>query len=103
VGLTRTSGVGGLEFADWFGLAEPRPRIDRRTPGRHPDDAGPIVHVVDRPVRGVAPCDVLAAWRAAERELAAMPVDSPEWTDLRARVAELRASYHQLYNESLHR
>ena len=103
--LTSTSGIGVVDFGDWFGHLQPRPRVDRLRlpPPAELNVAGSIVDVVDQPGRGVAVFEVLAAWRAAERELAAFPVGGPEWTETRARVVELRASYHQLFNEHLHR
>lgn len=103
--LTSASGTGVLDIGDWFGLIHPRPQDDRprRLPSPDSGVAGSIVDVVDQPGRGVAVCDVLAAWRAAERELAALPDDSPDWADARIRVLELRATYHQLFNEHLHR
>ena len=42
---------------------------------------------------------VLMAWRAAERELAGILEDSPEWPRIQANVANFRASYHLLFNE----
>ncbi len=41
--------------------------------------------------------DVLAEWRAAERRLQAVPEKSPEWRATRARIAELRDRYQQLF------
>ena len=103
--LTTSSEIGGVEFGDWFGLIRPRPPEDRVRLSQAPDQvvAGSVVDVVDRPVRGVPVFDVLAAWRAAERELAAIPAGSLDWAHARASVLELRASYHQLFNEHLHR
>ena len=45
--------------------------------------------------------DVLAAWRATERELAGMSGDSPEQELLEANVAMLRAMYQRLYVERM--
>jgi hypothetical protein len=111
--LTKSGGIGGegawatigIDFADMFGLVRPRPREGRVGPLHPPalEIAGSVVDIADQPSRGTAVCDVLAAWRAAERELAALSVDSPEWSEVRGKVLELRASYHQLFSEHLHR
>jgi hypothetical protein len=45
--------------------------------------------------------DVLAAWRAAERELAVLAQDSPEWAQLNARLISLRVAYHRLFGEAV--
>jgi PAS domain S-box-containing protein len=41
---------------------------------------------------------VLREWRAAERVLAELTPDSPEWTRTQGEVEMLRGRYHQLFN-----
>ena len=62
--------------------------------------ARPDQGAIDRPPPSVGIREVLTAWRVAERELGAIPECSPEWPDVHARLVTLRASYHQLFNES---
>jgi hypothetical protein len=68
-----------------------------------------LPHRLDAPVAGVgaAPAmgltEVLAAWRATERELSGMSGDSPEQELLEANVAMLRAIYQRLYLERMPR
>jgi hypothetical protein len=57
----------------------------------------PVARSVTAPSMGLP--DVLAAWRATERELATMSGDSPEQELLEANVAMLRAMYQRLYAE----
>lgn len=40
---------------------------------------------------------LLAAWRAAERTLAACPLGDPAWTAVNATSAELRVTYQRLF------
>jgi PAS domain S-box-containing protein len=40
---------------------------------------------------------VLSEWRAAERVLAELPPDSPEWARIQEEVEMLRGRYHQLF------
>lgn len=47
--------------------------------------------------------EILAAWRAAERELAGMTGDSPAQELLEANVSMLQALYQRLYRERLER
>jgi hypothetical protein len=54
---------------------------------------------VNREVLSAAIRLVMVSWRAAERELAAMPADSTEWASAHARLSDLRASYHRLFDE----
>jgi len=54
---------------------------------------------VNRTVLSASIRVVMESWRAAERDLAAMPVDSTGWPPAHARVSELRASYHRLFDE----
>ena len=44
--------------------------------------------------------DVLAEWRAAERSLAALSPDSPDWNEAHAQLVGLRARYHSLFSET---
>jgi hypothetical protein len=66
-----------------------------------------LPHRLDEPVARVvaAPSvdlsEVLAAWRATERELSGMSGDSPEQELLEANVAMLRAIYQRLYLERM--
>jgi PAS domain-containing protein len=41
--------------------------------------------------------EVLEQWRSAERRLAEIPHDAPDWTMVAEEVAELRDQYHALY------
>lgn len=43
--------------------------------------------------------EILTAWRAADRALAGLEEDAPEWARVHARLVSLRASYHQLFAE----
>jgi hypothetical protein len=105
IGGERAWATIGMDFADMFGLVRPRPREGRVGPLHPPalEIAGSVVDLADRPGRGAAVSDVLAAWRAAERELAALSTDSPDWSEVQGKVLELRASYQQLFSEHLHR
>ena len=47
--------------------------------------------------------EILAAWRAAERELTGMTGDSPAQELLEANVSMLRALYQRLYRERIER
>ena len=47
--------------------------------------------------------EVLAAWRACERELAGMTAASPDHVLLEANVGMLRAMYQRLYVERMRR
>jgi hypothetical protein len=63
----------------------------------------PIERAVERPVSIVAATairDVLASWRAAERELAVTAEDSPAWPHVNARLISLRVAYHRLFDEA---
>ena len=68
-----------------------------------------LPHQLDEPVARVAAAptmglpEVLAAWRATERELSGMSGDSPEQELLEANVAMLRAMYQRLYVERMPR
>ena len=46
-------------------------------------------------------CDVVAAWRAADRELAGLVEDEPEWNRVRAEIIGLRALHHRLFEARL--
>jgi hypothetical protein len=64
----------------------------------------PVERAVERPVSMVAAAaiqDVLASWRAAERELAVTAEDSPEWAQVNARLISLRVAYHRLFDEAV--
>jgi hypothetical protein len=45
--------------------------------------------------------EVLAAWRAAEREMSSISDDSPEWPRVHAELVGLRAAYHRLFQERM--
>lgn len=49
----------------------------------------------------VAICQVLAAWRAAERELAGLSADSPEWGRVHALIIDHRTTYLRLFDERM--
>jgi hypothetical protein len=59
----------------------------------------PAPELANRAVLSTAIRLVIGTWRAAERELAAMPMDSPSWASANARLTDLRASYHRLFDE----
>ena len=94
-------------IADWLGLGShpswTAPRPDEAAPDssgwRHLTTLAPSALVSPRTTEGLRPSDVLEAWRAAERELAATPGDRLEWTLREAAVSELRALYHQRFEE----
>ena len=48
-------------------------------------------------------CDVIVAWRAAERELAAWSESDPEWRVAEADIVWLRALHHRLFDAKLAR
>jgi hypothetical protein len=51
------------------------------------------------PASDVRLCDVLAAWRAAERELAGHVEGSPTWVCLQAAMSDLRSLHARLFDE----
>ena len=77
----------------WPADAAPAPsEWDERRPASLPA-------VGRRAAAGTRPSDLLAAWRVAERELAATRHDGPEWSARAATVAECRGAYHRLFEE----
>ena len=51
----------------------------------------------DHPWRSIATvAEALAAWRAAERDLAQVTAADPEWQSLSAVLVDARAAYHRL-------
>lgn len=46
-------------------------------------------------------CDVVAAWRTADRELAGLVENEPERNRVRAEIIGLRALHHRLFDERL--
>lgn len=107
------------DVAEWvvLRLNGPRPLVDSGVagPSRELRD-DPLAHAfewhrltvvrpVQQPVERSVPApkiriwDVLAAWRAAERELGQVADGSPEWPRLHANVVGLRASYHRIVDE----
>jgi hypothetical protein len=46
-------------------------------------------------------CDVVAAWRTADRELAGLVENEPEWNRVRAEIIGLRALHHRLFEARL--
>ncbi len=53
----------------------------------------------DRRAAALALARTLADWRAAERKLDRMVMDSLDWTRTQAEVAGLRATHHRLFGE----
>ena len=51
----------------------------------------------DTPTRLFALGDVLSSWRAAERRLAGIAADDPDWTAVVDEVSVLREQYHHLF------
>lgn len=62
--------------------------------------AAPVAEA-ERSAGGLRIWDVLAAWRAAERELADTPLESTDWPRVHADLVGLRAAYHRLFQERL--
>jgi hypothetical protein len=54
---------------------------------------------VDSPSRMYAVGDILAAWRAAERTLAELDPQSPEWAAAQASLAHFRGEYRRLVTD----
>jgi hypothetical protein len=61
----------------------------------------PVRLAVEQMETPVGIWDVLTAWRAAERELAGITLESPDWPRVHADLVGLRAAYHRLFNERL--
>ncbi len=59
----------------------------------------PISPVVDHDPTMLSIGEVLAAWRAAEREIGAVPLGGPERPAIQAKLDSLRATYHRLFDE----
>jgi len=53
-----------------------------------------------RPTAIYTVAEVLRAWRDAERRLQEVLADTPEWIELQARIAELRAEYQRAVGRS---
>lgn len=62
-------------------------------------DCPPVPEVANRAVLSAAIRLVMTTWRAAEREVAVMARDDPGRASADARLTELRASYHHLFDE----
>jgi hypothetical protein len=56
----------------------------------------PAAEPVSDPPRTYTIGAVLSAWRAAERQLAALPEDDPEWARVQDEIEHLRSEYHRL-------
>jgi hypothetical protein len=78
--------------------SEGLPWARARSPG---EDVGcpPAPEPANRAVLSASIRLIIATWRAAERELAGTPLDSPGWASANARLTDLRASYHRLFDE----
>ncbi|HEX5824375.1 MAG TPA: hypothetical protein VFY18_07970 [Candidatus Limnocylindrales bacterium] len=61
----------------------------------------PIRPAADPPSANLRIWEVLAAWRAAERELTGLPVDHPSWSRIHADLVGLRAAYARMFQERL--
>ena len=99
----------------WVILVAPRPWSVEHAPSKSSDlerrewprafesgqvaDSLPVAMPVNRTVLSAAIRVVMESWRAAERDLAAMPADSTGWPSAHARLSELRTSYHRLFDE----
>ncbi len=59
--------------------------------------------LVAEPPRAYTLGAVLSAWRAAERELAALAPGSPEWTTVQAEMEHFRTEYQRLARGELQR
>jgi hypothetical protein len=57
----------------------------------------PVAGELEAPTRVFTAGQVLAAWRAAERRLTAVPADSPEWLSTMSEIEFFRARYQQLF------
>lgn len=53
-----------------------------------------------RPTAIYTVAEVLSAWRDAERRLPEVLSDTPEWIELQARIADLRAEYQRVVSRS---
>ena len=84
----------------WVVLFErPQPAADdagepESTP--NPPAAANAIAALDQPEPHLL--DVIAAWRAADRELASLTEDDPDWNRVHAEVVGLRALHHRLFD-----
>ena len=58
----------------------------------------PVDAPVDAPPKAFTGGDVLAAWRSAERRLAALVEGSPEWAAASSEIEHFRAQYQSLFD-----
>jgi hypothetical protein len=58
----------------------------------------PVPEADSRQTRVYTLGDVLGRWRAAERALETVMIDSPDYATIRAEVEDLRAQYQRLFD-----
>ena len=82
----------------WLVLFERPPRSTPAGPGPLPEAAASTTSPAGDAVAERRICDVLIAWRAADRELASLTEADPEWSRVQAEIAGLRALHHRLFD-----
>lgn len=79
--------------------------VEEPSRGRAPLGLGVAVKPIETEVSAATPavaiCQVLAAWRAAERELASLGVDSPDRGRVQALIVDHQATYLRLFDERM--
>jgi hypothetical protein len=78
-----------------------KPASDEAVPRPNSAPIGPRTRLAVSDGISPAICDVVAAWRAADRELAGLIENEPEWNRVRAGIIGLRALHNRLFEARL--
>ena len=74
---------------------------DEAVAAPNPASIRPRTRLTDSHGNSPAICEVVAAWRTADRELAGLVENEPEWNRVRAEIIALRALHHRLFEARL--
>jgi hypothetical protein len=74
-----------------------KPASDEAVPAPNSAPIRPRTRLAHSHGASPAICDVVAAWRAAERDLADLVENEPAWNRVRAEIIGLRALHHLLF------
>ena len=78
-----------------------KPASDDDVAAPNPASIRPRTRLTDSHGNSPAICDVVAAWRTADRELTGLVENEPEWNRVRAEIIGLRALHHRLFEARL--